>query len=90
MHHYADTVTEGRGTLKQTESRRKNSEHIISDKGVISSANFVITVIWNIILHIKCLFSFSYAEKKQCLKIIDNLSFQRDKLNYRTIKNTIK
>lgn len=45
MHHYADTVTEGQGTLKQTESRRKNSEHIISDKGVISSANFVITVI---------------------------------------------
>lgn len=49
MHHYADTVTEGRDTLEQTESRRKNSawknEHIISDRGVISSANFVITVI---------------------------------------------
>ncbi len=47
MHHYADIVTEGRVTLEQTESRRKNSKHIISDKGVISSANFVITVIWN-------------------------------------------
>lgn len=37
MHHYADIVTEGRGTLEQTESRRKScawkNEHIISVKG---------------------------------------------------------